>query len=255
MGSCSNKTHRQFDDIVAESEKDDDIIALVLTGSRGKDFEHELSDYDIWMVTQDKRSAENLELKYDNEALEAIDLCIMSLDEFKDYAYCGGPEEWDRYDFTHCKILVDKGDIAQIVKEKGSLPENVRDKYITDSLDCYINQVFRSVKCFRDGEDFGARLEANMGIAPMLDALYALEGRPRPFFRYLKLEIKNFPLQNFPWRNDGFVDKVSDVLATGDLEIQQDLLKTMEKIFRSTGYAKVFDDWEGKDKWAMEFKS
>jgi hypothetical protein len=47
----------------------------------------------------------------------------------------------------------------------------------------------------------------------------------------------------------------SEILENGDLKIQQELAKTVESTFRKEGYGKVFDDWEGKDKWAMSFES
>jgi predicted nucleotidyltransferase len=37
--------------------------------------------------------------------------------------------------------------------------------------------------------------------------------------------------------------------------LQQQLLKASEQFFRSIGYGRVFDDWGGKDKWAMTWHS
>jgi len=48
-----------------------------------------------------------------------IDLVIISISEFRIYALWNSNEAWDRYDFTHIKVLVSKTDeIQSLIDEK-----------------------------------------------------------------------------------------------------------------------------------------
>ncbi|MBU1682906.1 hypothetical protein KJ742_03085, partial [Patescibacteria group bacterium] len=225
-----------------------------LGGSRGKGFENELSDYDPRMVVNDK-IADEYKKKYEAMELEDIDLSVLSLSDFKTYAEWGSPEAWDRYDFSHVQVLVDKnGEIQKLVNDKGSIPPDKGDEFIRSSLDAYINYVFRSVKCIRNDNQIGAHLEASASIPYLLDTFFALENRIRPFYGYLEKELDKFPLQKLPIKKRDFLEKIQTVLNSADLSIQQNLLKMVENIAREEGFGQVFDDWEGKDNWAMEFR-
>jgi hypothetical protein len=111
------------------------------------------------------------------------------------------------------------------------------------------------VKCIRNGNKLGAHIEAANSMLDLLTAVFAMNGRHRPFLSYTEKELKTYPLEHLPWPSDEFVTKIQKVLETADLETQQELLKGVEKMAREMGYGAVFDAWEGKDKWAMEYKS
>jgi hypothetical protein len=64
--------------------------------------------------------------------------------------------------------------------------EAVRREFVRGHLDGYINQVYRSLKCYRDGRAAGARLEAADSVRPMLDVMFGLHGRLRPYCKYLE---------------------------------------------------------------------
>ena len=81
-----------------------------------------------------------------------------------------------------------------------------------------------------------------------------MNGRHRPFLGYAQKELEKYPLENLPWSSEEFVKKVKTVLETADLETQQELLKGIEKMSREIGHGHMFDGWEGKDRWTMEFK-
>ena len=84
--------------------------------------------------------------------------------------------------------------------------------------------------------------------------VFALHNRPRPFYGYLEKELKAYPLKKLPWPTDEFLKKILLILSTADLPTQQEILQAMEKLLRREGFGKVFDDWKGKDKWAMTYK-
>ncbi len=86
-------------------------------------------------------------------------------------------------------------------------------------------------------------MEAAKSIYPLLDAIFALELRPRPFDGYLEKELKKYPLKKFAWKTEEFIGKILLIQATADLKTQQEILKNIEKLFRKEGYNKMFDGW------------
>lgn len=250
------KTHHEiFEELLNKAKTDDNIIGFFLGGSRGKGYENNLSDYDLRMIVKDE-VAEEYKKKFDREMPE-IDLSVSSLSEFSEYAHWQSDTHWDRYDFTHVQALVDKtgGEIQKLIDEKGSIPKEKRDEFINGSIDAYMNGFFRSVKSYRKQDVVGVRLESAASIAYLLNALFALHDRATPFANYLTRELKRLPLEKFPWSSEKLLEALLKILENGDLKTQQGLAKTIESTFRKEGYRKVFDDWEGKDKWAMNFQS
>jgi hypothetical protein len=241
-----------YEQLVREAAEQPDILGLILVGSRGKGFENEHSDHDVVMVAKgDAVSA--LKRKYAD--LDNVDLSIHSLADFKIYAGWGSSEEWDRYNYARATILVDKtGQLEALVQEKGSIPRDKLDKFIEGWLDGYINGVYRSVKCTRDGNMFGAHLEAANSVLDLLTVVFALNGRHRPFLGYIAKELEKYPLERLPWPASDFVAMISRVLADADLHTQQELLIGVEKMARSMGHGHIFDGWKGKDRWAMAFR-
>lgn len=251
--SAKKQIDRQFKELLKEAKTNPDIIGFFLGGSRGKGFQNSHSDYDPRMVVKDG-VAKRYQKKYEKMKLKEIDLAILSLSEFRKYALWGSPEAWDRYDFTHVKALVAKNqEIQKLINEKGSIPKNKRHNFITYSLDAYINGVFRSVKCLRNRNVAGARLEAAASIPYLLDLVFALHNKPKPFYGYLDRELKKYPLEKLPWSGNRFSKMILDVLSTANLKTQQTILKVIEKLFREEGFGQIFDGWEGKDKWAMNY--
>lgn len=244
-----------YEKALDEAKKNDDIVGFILVGSRGKGFENEHSDYDAIMIAKDE-AATAIHDRYESQTLENLDLSVHSLSNFKTFAAWETPESWDRYNYAHVKILVDKtdGELEKIVREKGHIPQDKLDKFIDWWIDGYVNGVYRSVKCIRNGNLFGAHIEAANSMLDLLTLVFAMNGRHRPFLGYVEKELKAYPLERLPWSSDEFVSKMKKVLETADLQTQQELLSGIEKLSREMGHGHMFDGWEGKDKWTMTFK-
>jgi predicted nucleotidyltransferase len=243
-----------YEKILKEAQENEDIVGFILVGSRGKGFENEHSDYDAVMIVKDE--ATTIRDKYEKTTPDNVDLSVRSLSDFKTFAGWESPESWDRYNYAHVKILVDKtgGELEKIVHEKGHIPQDKLDKFIDWWIDGYVNGVYRSVKCIRNGNLFGAHIEAANSMLDLLTLVFAMNGRHRPFLGYVEKELKAYPLERLPWSSDEFVVKMKKVLETADLKTQQELLSGIEKLSREMGHGKMFDGWEGKDKWTMNFK-
>lgn len=245
-----------YEQLIKEAEENDNIVSMILVGSRGKGFENENSDYDVIMIVSDG-VVDIFKNKYTKHSFENVDLMIHSLSEFKAYANWGGSSEeiWNRYDYAHCKILFDKtNSLSAVIQEKGYIPEEKLNEFIDYWIDGYVNGVYRSVKCISNNNMLGAHLEAANSIFDLLTLVFAFNGRHRPFLGYVKKELEKYPLQKLPWSSIEFVDKIKRVLASADLKTQQELLVGIEKMSRKTGHGHMFDSWEGKDTWTMTFK-
>jgi predicted nucleotidyltransferase len=71
-----------YEKALEEAKNNDDVVGFILTGSRGKGFDNEHSDYDAIMVVKDE-AAKVLHDKYEPLTLENVDLSVWSLSEFK----------------------------------------------------------------------------------------------------------------------------------------------------------------------------
>jgi hypothetical protein len=154
------------------------------------------------------------------------------------------------------KALIDKnGKIQKLIDEKGKVPEKNFSMFIVNSLDAYINYLYRSLKCIRDGDIEAARLEAAFSIPSFLNVIFAIHnGRLRPYYKYLKWELKSFPLTKFPITAEEIVDNLMKILDNADCKTQQKFLKTTEAALRKEGFGAVFDSWGEDFPWMKSFK-
>ena len=120
-------------------------------------------------------------------------------------------------------------------------------------MDGYINEVYRSLKCFRDGQTLARRIQAAQSVTLLCTVLFALDGRVQPYPKYLEWELKNFPLKNMPVPTDEFLRAIREIIETGSIPQQQKLLVGMESIARTEGHGDVFDGWGEKLYWMKNF--
>ncbi len=241
-------------ELIETAKNDSNVIGLFATGSCGKGMITEKSDYDATMIVKDEVKNE-YENKYKGFGGILCDLSIKTMSDLKEAAAWVGPMSWDRYNYTHLKAEIDKtGEIQKLIDEKGIVPVDKREEFVAAALDGFINQVFRSVKCYRDGNKIASQLEAADGLPSLLNAVFGLEGRIKPFYKYLDWELTNFPLKKLPWSKDEFIAILLKIVQTGDLLTQQTVLQTIEHIFRKEGFAKVFDSWEEMLPWMETFR-
>ncbi|MBN2152032.1 MAG: hypothetical protein JW839_11330 [Candidatus Lokiarchaeota archaeon] len=192
--------------------------------------------------TIDQYKAKYPRYKYPN-----MELMKQTVSQFRDEAAWGSPDQWGRYDSAWITAVVDKtGEIQRILDEKGRIPPEQVKKFIERQLDTYINQFYRSLKCFRDGHVLGARLEANVGIECLFNVLFALhDGRLKPFYKYLAWELRTHPLDKVPFTPATLMDKVTRILDDADVETQREVFLMVEKLCRDEGYGHYIDQWDG----------
>ena len=243
-----------FDRILWGAKADPNILGFWLDGSRGKGLITRDSDYDCVMLVRDGVLAE-YKARYKKQPDPKIELRVKTLEQLQKHAAWGSDDEWDRYNYAHLKPLVDKtGRLSGIFAEKASVPEAFRRKYVSGHLDGYINEMYRSLKCLRDGQISGWRLHAAQSVTPLLKVLYGMHGRVPPFLKYLEWDLKNFPLEKLTMSPDELVGSILKITTTGSVREQQRLFGHMEAMARGAWYDNVFESWGSRLAWIKSFR-
>ena len=238
----------RYFDLLDLAEASSDVLAFWLTGSRGKGRQTAASDYDCVLIVKDE-VFEAWRDRHAGHGRGLTDCSVMTLDRLRAHAAWGAPDAWDRYSYAHVRVLADRtGGLCQrIIDEKARVPPDEVTGFIDRSLDHYLNQTYRALKCLRDGLPSAARLEAAEGIAPLLDALFALDGgRLRPFYKYLAWELAEHPLAA-----GQALALEAPALLDPDAAILSRLLRDAEPLFRTSGHGAVFDGWGGDLAWML----
>lgn len=128
------------------------------------------------------------------------------------------------------------------------MPDAVRDRLVREALDGYVNATYRSLRYRMVGVEDGARLDGAESIPPLLTALFALDGRVRPFNKYLARELRERPLGDPAWDADLLPRRLMSVLE-GDVEEQRALFRDVDRVARAHGFGDVVDGWEPDVAW------
>ncbi|MFA6963508.1 MAG: hypothetical protein WC227_02220 [Patescibacteria group bacterium] len=238
---------QKYQDLLKEAKADSSIVGFILAAGRGKGVFTEKSDYDVFIIIRDEVADEYIH-KFDQiKDPNTLDINAMSLSSFEKYAELGTPSEWDRYNFSHLKAEVDKldGGIKKLIDRKGSLSDTEIRGIVSANLDGYINSYYRSIKNDRDGDTLSSRLDASESVPLLLTALFALHGRIKPYNKFLKSELENFPLEKLPWDSGEFMALVLQIISTGNVEVQKQVFQKISELFRSNGYDGVITGWDG----------
>ena len=235
--------NEQYQQILKQSQNDPDILGFILVAGRGKGFSTEYSDYDVYIIVSDDKF-ETAKEKY--KSANEVDIFLHTLSSFKDYASWGSNFEWDRYNFAYVKAQIDKtGDIQKIINEKSAVP---KDKIIEASkfnLGAYINYYYRSIKNNRDGNTFASYLDASESVIWLIAFVFSIEGRVKPYNKYLVWELEEHPLEFLLWNPKKFIEIIEEILQTGDIDLQKEVFQKICNLALKKGYEDEIKDWNG----------
>ncbi|MFJ2580839.1 hypothetical protein [Kitasatospora aureofaciens] len=234
--SPSSLTYEAFlDRAIAEP----DVIGLVLKGSHTHDgMATEHSDHDVYLILADAATTDLAAL--DGYRSAALDVVVTTVEALR---HCAGLE---RYALARARVLLDRtgGEITEIIAAKGRLGPEEAHTAAANWLDAYANWLYRSVKNARDGRSLAAHLDAAESIGYLLELLFALDRRPRPYNKYLAWELERFPLPG--WDTGVLLETIGQIQRTGDVSLQQRLFAQVEVAARAAGHAPTLDAW-GED--------
>ncbi|MEW1914522.1 hypothetical protein AB0442_40115 [Kitasatospora sp. NPDC085895] len=228
-----------FAAFVADATADPAVVGLVLKGSRAHDgmiTRH--SDHDLYVILADDATSELAAL--DGYRSARLDLVVTNLGQFRQ------PADWERYAIARSRVLLDRsdGEVTRIITAMGRLGAEDAFRSGAALLDAYANSLYRSVKNHRDGNPLAGNLDAADSVGFLLDLLFALDRRPRPYNKYLAWELDRFPLPG--WESSELLETVARITATGEVAPQQRLFARVEAVARAAGHATVLDAW-GED--------
>ena len=231
-----------FAALVAHARATEDVLALFVFGSRGRGvLVDERSDYDVGVVLRDEAALARFDALFPYAHAAAVEIMSTTLDGLRAHGEIGSPSEWARYQYAHLEVLVDRsgGEVQRILDAKEWLPAEERDRVVREALGAYANATYRSLR-------YGTTLDAAESVPFALTAVFALDGRVRPFNKYLEWELGHHPVPG--WDADELLPLVHRVVA-GDRAAQHELFRRVEHAARGAGYGAEIDDWEPDLAW------
>ncbi|MEV6197709.1 hypothetical protein AB0M19_35560 [Streptomyces sp. NPDC051920] len=227
-----------YDAFVERAAADPAVVGLVLKGSRAHDgMVTPYSDHDLYVVVADGTATDPP--RFARHRGTGLDLVVVTLTEFRGAAL----PDWERYALARARVVLDRldGGIARILADRARLTADEAFRNSAVWLDAYANSHYRSVKNHRDGQALAARLDAADSVRFLLELLFALDRRPRPYNKYLGWELARHPLPG--WDTDALLRAVDRVSATGDVSLQRRLFARVETAARAAGHGEVLDAW------------
>ncbi len=236
-----DEIEREYRAFLASAAADENVVGVVLSGSRGAGmFVTDRSDFDVFVVT---REPDERWPFVHGAPIESVPL---TLEEFETYALPSSNAAWNRPAFLYARVEIDKldGEIERMVDRKRRLSPDESLALARDALDDYINALYRSLKNLEGGRELEGRLDAAESISPLLTAAFALDGRVRPFNKWLGHELRRQPLAIA-----GFLERLDRVRRDADPAEQRALFRDIERLARAAGHGAVVDSWEPDVAW------
>jgi predicted nucleotidyltransferase len=216
-----------FDDLLARAQNDPNVLGLILSGSHARGMATDNSDVDVFVIVPEYSEAWGKTLHSPE-----LDEIPYSLADLKDKS-----ARWMRYSFRGARVLMDRlnGGVTELVDAQARLTPQEADLWARESLDAYLNSIYRAAKSHRDGRADLARLDEIEAPAWFLEALFALFGRVRPYNKYLRWELETYPLPA-PWTAANLISTLPERPGAFFAEL--------EGLARQTGLGDVFDGWD-----------
>ena len=233
--------------LIAEAEADPDVVGLILSGSLGAGAVHPESDYDLaFVITHEADERYTAEGRVSERGASAQTTKVKDLWHVNVAAFT--PEAlpvWDIQEYGYARVLLDKtGELSRLHAALQRMSEEHARRATADIYDGYLNSLYRSLKAWRRGNDLGGRMQAAEGARILLDLLFALERRWRPYHDRLWINLHHLDGQG--WQPGELRAILLDLLTTGDPVRQQALARRVEHLLRERGYGHVYDDWNGE---------
>jgi predicted nucleotidyltransferase len=223
------------------------VVGVVLFGSRGAGaFVTEDSDVDAFVIVAGTTDETK---QWQTAHGSPVEAWAVTLDEFRDHALPDTPTAWNRPTFLRARVDLDRldGEIGRIVERKRRLEPDEASALADTALDGYINSLYRSLRNLEAGRALEGRLDGLEAIGPMLTSAFALEGRVRPFNKWLRYELaeRPFTLPDLA----GVLDLVERIAADPTTANQREGFTAIERAARATRHRAIVDSWEPDVDW------
>ena len=204
-------------ELVAQAEADPDAIGLVLFGSAAAGSAHEESDLDVWYVVRSEPPPPRSRVG----RLELIPATVAGLRD---------APAWLKPALAYAKVLWDpSGELEPVV----TAAQTVSREETAELYDGYLNDLYRSLKAWRQGLELAARVECGRSLRFLGELLFALEGLRAPYPKEWAGKLGDVePL-------------VLEVARTSDPRLQQELCRRVAQLAADRRYGDVYDAWNG----------
>jgi hypothetical protein len=234
--------------LIAEAKADPDVIGLVLLGSRAIGGVTPESDYDAIFVVTDEAAARHSQTQTapvrGRTILPPIDTSDI-WDDCPSGLQIGRIVDWMLPAFAECAVLYDRtGQIAQLIEVLSRMPAQQAQAAIESSYGGYLNGLYRSLKSWRRGLEFGGRMEAAQTADYLVHLLFALEQRWRPYSSRLTFHLDRLDSQG--WQPGELRAILLDLVSCGDPRRQQEVARRVITLVRERGYGHLYDEWREK---------
>ncbi|MCB0060787.1 MAG: hypothetical protein KDE19_01685 [Caldilineaceae bacterium] len=234
--------------LIREATADADVIGFILTGSRAIGATGPDSDYDVVFVVTDEALARYGETKISPLRGSTLPPLVSTKDMWHEAPRSLQLETivaWMLPTWAEARILYDRnGETERIFTPLRFMTPARSKSAVADFYDDYLNGFFRSLKCWRQGNTLGGRLEAAQSTDSLLNMLFALEQRWRPYSSRLIFHLHHLARQG--WQPGELDAILLDLISTGNPTRQQALMRRIAALLAERGFAHVYDDWEGQ---------
>jgi Nucleotidyltransferase domain len=240
----SPAAQKALDELVASN--DSTILGLVLSGSAARGMATERSDVDVYVIRDDDVGRET-------SRSSAIDEIYWSVADLEQVDRHGTGGWYFRWSFAYAQVLRDltDGRITDAVRLQATVDDDEQRWVLIDQdrLDGYVNFAYRALKSHRDGRPLETRLDAGESVSWLLNVMFTLAGRLRPYNKYLPWELRTHPLGVPEWSAKAFLPELERILA-GDADAIRRTFAVVDREVRAwdmthetTDCGDVVDSW------------
>jgi predicted nucleotidyltransferase len=206
-----------LNELLEQAKSDPDAVGLVLIGSYASGTADVESDVDVLYVLRDGAEPPK------RERTGRVDLVPTTIDRLRN------PADWFKPALAHARVLLDvDGEVAAAVESA----QRVSREETAELYDAYLNDLYRSLKAWRRGNELAARIEAGRSLRFLGELLFALEGRRGPYPK------------DWAGRLGELEPLILEVARSADPTRQQELARRVRELARD--YEDVYADWHGE---------
>ena len=227
---------------------DPEVVGVVLSGSAARGRNTDRSDVDVHVVLAEGCAPREVQRSAE------LDLVAVPLPELEQPPPFGS-EGWAyRWSYAWAPVLRDTtgGRVTAAVRRQATLHPSERAAVLTARLDGYLNLTYRALKSDRDGRRLECRLDAAESVPWLLDVVFALSDRVRPYGSYLAWELRRHPLSVPEWSADVLLPQLEGLLD-GAPDAVRDVAAVVERECRRADAAEAQPRWGGVfDAWGAD---
>jgi hypothetical protein len=179
-----------------DADRGANFLGLVLSGSAGRGVATDGSDLDIYVVLSDSGMRGRDTRR--STTVDEIPVSISSLEQVPPFGTKGW---WFRWSFAWAPVLLDRTDgrLQSALRRQATVTSDEAESILVEHgrLDGWLNYAYRALKDNRDGRALERRLDAAESMPWLLDVIFTLAGRVRPYHKYLPWELRQHPLPNW----------------------------------------------------------